>query len=128
MAKFVFMVIGIFWGAAGLLMLLFPTIWRSAVTGRLRDPGFQFVVMQGIVLAGLVLVMGTTGFRGFGLWVLVGCLGIALASFVLGCATDTRDNLVRSVEQWPLWLYRLGGLMMVSLAVLFGADLILFGS
>ena len=95
------------------------------MTGRLRDPGFRLVVMQGIVLAGLVLVMGTTGFQGFGLWVFVGCLGIAVASFVLGCSHDTRENLVRSIERWPLWWYRLGGLMMVSLAVLFGADLIL---
>ncbi len=128
MAKFVFMVIGIFWGAVGLVMLVFPALWRSALTIRLRDPGFRFVVMQGIVLAGLVLVMGTNGFQGFGLWVLVGCLGIALAAFLLGCSTDTRDNLIRSVERWPLWWYRLGGFMMMSLAVLFGADLILSGT
>jgi len=128
MAKVVFTVIGVVWGAAGLFMLVFPTLWRSSVTGGLRDPGFRFVVMQGIVLAGLVLVIGTTGFQGFGLWVSVGCLGVALASFLLGCSADTRDNLVRSVGQWPLWLYRLGGIMMVSFAVLFGADLILSGS
>jgi len=128
MAKVVFTVIGVVWGAAGLFMLVFPTLWRSSVTGGLRDPGFRFVVMQGIVLAGLVLVIGTTGFQGFGLWVSVGCLGVALASFLLGCSADTRDNLVRSVGQWPLWLYRLGGIMMVSFAVLFGVDLILSGS
>ena len=128
MAKVVFTVIGVVWGAAGLFMLVFPTLWRSSVTGGLRDSGFRFVVMQGIVLAGLVLVIGTTGFQGFGLWVSVGCLGVALASFLLGCSADTRDNLVRSVERWPLWLYRLGGIMMVSFAVLFGADLILSGS
>jgi len=127
MAKFVLMVIGVIWGAVGLFMLVFPTLWRSTMPGRLRDPGFRFVVMQGIVLAGLVLVMGTTGFQGFGLWALVGCLGIALASCVLGCSTDTRENLVRSIDRWPLWLYRLGGFLTVSLAVLFGADLILSG-
>ena len=98
------------------------------MTIRLRDPGFRLVLMQGILLAGLVLVMGTTGFQGFGLWVFVGCLGIAMASFVLGCSADTRENLVRSIERWPLWVYRLGGFMMMSLAVLFGADVILSGA
>ena len=127
MTTLVFMVMGIIWGTSGLMMLVFPTLWRSSLTGRLRDPGFRLVVMQGIVLAGLVLVMGTTGFQGYGLWVFVGCLGIALASFVLGCSTGTRESLVRLIERWPLWLYRLGGFLTVSVAVLFGADLILSG-
>lgn len=127
MAKVVFLVIGVVWGAMGLVMLAFPTIWRSSISGRLHDDGFRFVVMQGIVLAGLVLVIGTSGFQAFGLWVLVGCLGVALASFLLGCSSSTREKVVRTIERWPLWLYRLGGVMMVTLAVLFGADLILYG-
>ena len=127
MAKFVFLGIGVLWGAMGLWMLLFPTLWRSSMGGRLGDPGFRFLLLQGIVLAGLILIMGTTGFQGFELWVAVGGLGIGLASFILGCSPGTRNKLVHAVEQWPLWLYRVGGLMMMSLAVLFGADLILSG-
>ena len=128
MPKMVFGLIGVIWGAVGLFMLVFPTLWRSSVPGRLRDPGYRFVVMQIIVLIGLVLVMGTPGFQGSWIWVSVGTLGIAIASFILGCSSNIRDNLVRSVERWPLWLYRLYGVMMMSLAFLFGADLILYGS
>jgi len=128
MTEVVFGVIGVVWGAIGLFMLVFPILWRSSVPRRLRDPGFRFVVMQGIVLIGLVLVIGTTGFQGFGIWVSVGGLGVAMACFILGCSSNIWDNLVRSVERWPLWLYRVGGVMMICLAVLFGADLILYGS
>ena len=78
MTEVVFGVIGVVWGAIGLFMLVFPILWRSSVPRRLRDPGFRFVVMQGIVLIGLVLVIGTTGFQGFGIWVSVGGLGVQM--------------------------------------------------
>ena len=87
MGKVVFIVMGMIWGAAGLMMFVFPSLWRSSMTSRLRDPGFRLVVMQGIVLAGLVLMMGTTGFQGFGLWVVVGCLGIVTGFFRIGVFT-----------------------------------------
>jgi hypothetical protein len=127
MVNFLFTVIGVIWGAVGLYMVVFPTLWRSSMTDRFRNPGFRFLVMEGIILAGLILVIGTTEFRGFWLWGLIGGLGIALASCVLGCSTQTRDNPIMSVEYWPTWLLQVSGLMMMSLAVLFGADFIMSG-
>lgn len=128
MAKLVFGVIGATWGILGLMLLVFPIMWKSSVTRKLREPGFRFAMMQGIVLGGIFLVIGTTGFQGFGLWGSMGFLSIAIASFLLGSSSNTRDHFLGLAERWPLWVYRLSGLMMVSLAVLLGADLILNGS
>ena len=86
------------------------------------------MILQGMVLAGLVLVIGTAGFQGFEGWVFLGCLGIALAAFLLGCPSPMRSHVLRSIAQWPLWWYRLGGVVMITLSLLFGADFILYGS
>ena len=82
---------------------------------------------QAMVLGGLVLLMGTTGFRGFWLWVIVGVGGVVIACLLLGSSAHARETLIHAMEQWPLWLYRVSGGMIVTLAVLFGADVILHG-
>ena len=120
--------IGLVWGVAGLMMTAIPTVWRASLYRMLNDPGPRFVVTQCLVLAGLVLVVGTNGFQGYWLWVVLGLMGVAVGCFLLGCSSIPGVRLVSYVDRWPLWLYRLCGIMMISLAVLFSTDLILYGS
>ena len=120
--------LGVALGMVGLLMTVVPGTWKAAMRSMLREPGPRFLATQGMVLGGLLLLMGTTGFHGFWLWVLLGVVGVVTACFVLGCSAKVRETLIHVIEQGPSWLYRLTGLMIVTLAILFGADVILQGS
>ena len=120
--------LGVALGMVGLLMTVVPVTWKTAMRRMLRDPGPRFVTTQGMVLGGLILLMGTTGFHGFWLWVVLGVVEVVIACFLLGCSANVRETLIHGIEQWPSWLYRLSGLMIVTLAILFGADVILHSS
>ena len=126
--KIIYGCLGIVLGMVGLLMTIVPVTWKAAMRSMLRDPGPRFLATQGMVLGGLILFMGTTGFHGFWLWVLLGVVGVVIACFVLGCSADVRETLIHVIDQGPSWLYRLSGLVIVTLAILFGADVILQGS
>ena len=128
MAKVIFGTLGLMVGVLGIVMTMVPVIWRTSLTKMLREPGPRFLATQGMVLGGLVLLIGTNEFQGFWLWVTLGFFGVVVGCFMLGASSSSRERLIHLLGQWPSWLYRLGGVMVVCFAVLFGADLILHGS
>ena len=126
--KVIYGCLGVALGMVGLLMTVVPATWKTTMMSMLKDPGPRFLATQGMVLGGLILFMGTTGFHGFWVWVILGVVGVVIACFLLGCSAKARETLIHAIEQWPPWLYRLSGVMLVTLAILFGADVILHGS
>lgn len=120
-------IISVLLGGVGLAMVTFPSIWVGWSVRSLSDPSSRFLVTQGMVLAGLLLVIGTTSWQGFWLWVTVGSLTVGLAMVMLGASEHFRQQLATIVQRSPLWAHRLGGVLMVILATLLAMDLIRHG-
>ena len=76
---------------------------------------------------GLVLIIGTPMLQGYWLWIGIGAIGVVKACILLGLSEAFRDRLTRMATTWPTWVYRIGGILYLALAVLLAGDTILHG-
>ena len=105
-------------------MMAIPSWWSGCVRRALVDPFRRFLMTQGMILGGLVLVLGASTHRGYWLWVTVGLVGVGKALTLLGAPESLRDRMLNLWERSPLWAHRLTGLLLVVLATLLTIDTI----
>jgi hypothetical protein len=119
-----FGLISLVWAGTGLAMAVAPASWNGWVRRCLVDPLWRFLMTQGLLLAGLTLVLGATGHRGRWLWVAIGSLGVVKALILLGLTDSRRESLLLAWERTPLVVRRLAGVVTVTLATLLAVDTI----
>jgi len=115
------------WGLAGLTIAVVPAlapVWSRRI---LLDPWPRFWFGQAILLIGLLLMIGTTDLMGFWVWAVCGALAAIKACLLLGAPVSWRERVLRWLDTWPPWLYRVGGTIDLALAIGLAADLILHG-
>ena len=115
------------WGAGGLLMTIVPMVGFAWIRRSILDNWRRFWIAYAMMLMGLVLIVGTTGLRGFWLWVACGGIAVAKACLVLGTSASFRDRVLHKVGTCPVWLHRCNGMVSVVLTVLLAADVMLHG-
>lgn len=123
-ALFLFGLISLIWVAAGAAIMAIPSWWSGWVRRALVDPFRRFLLTQGMILGGLILVLGASTHRAYWLWVTVGLLGVAKALVLLGAPESLCDRILNLYERSPLWAHRLTGLMLVVLGTLLTIDTI----
>lgn len=126
-ALILFGAICVAWGVMGLILTVVPTLWVAFVQKTMNNPWQRFWLAQGMLLIGLVLIIGTAHLQGFWLWVACGVLLVFKACMLLGSSVVFRDRLTTLVSTWPMWVYRVSGVLTLVLAVLLAADIILYG-
>jgi len=115
------------WGVMGLIMTVAPTVWIAFAKKVLQDPWQRFWMTQGMLMIGLVLIIGTPTLQGYWLWVGCGVLVVVKACILLGSSEAFRDRLTIMATTKPMWVYRIGGILSLVLAVLLSGDMILHG-
>lgn len=106
----------------GLLMVVVPSLWQRWVRLSLVDPFRRLFVGQGILLAGLLLVVGSADLRGRWLWTALGGLIVVKALILLGLHDTGRRSVLTLWERLPLVTHRLIGVVSVALATLLAID------
>ena len=118
---FLFGLISLVWTIVGVAMLAGPAWWSNQVRRRMTEPLIQFLFMQGILLGGLILFVGSSP-QGSWLWTFVGAIFVALALGLLGMPVSMRGRLLDRWSRSPLWANRLTGMTLVILAALLVLD------
>ena len=118
----VFGLISLIWGWLGLAMVVAPSSWNGWVRRSFLDPLRRFILIQSLMLAGLVFILGTTGHQGRWLWVAVGTLAVAKALVLLGLSNSSREAWLAAWERAPVLAHRLAGVALVVLATLLAID------
>lgn len=108
-------------------MTIVPMVGFAWIRRSILDNWRRFWVAYAMMLMGLVLIVGTTGLRGFWLWVACGGIAVAKACLVLGASVSFRERVLHKVGTWPVWLHRCHGMVSVVLTVLLAADIMLHG-
>ena len=85
MSVVVLSVVSFLWGMIGLVTALFPEWMVDAMTKSLENPWRRFWIMQGLLLCGLMLIVGTLMLEGFWLWVGCGLIMVVKACALLAC-------------------------------------------
>ncbi|RMH08999.1 MAG: hypothetical protein D6704_02110 [Nitrospirae bacterium] len=118
----------LFWGIMGVVMSILPEAWLGFLRQVVEDPWRRFWFTQGIILTGLILIIGTSTFQGFWLWVSWGVLVVIKGCVLLGASEETlRMRLMSRMLNWPWWIHRLSGVVTLVLTALLTVDLILHG-
>lgn len=112
------------WAGIGVAMVVAPSSWQGWVRRAFVDPVTSFMVSQGLMLAGLLLMLGAGGHRARWLWMAIGLLMVAKALVLLGLTASRREGLLRAWERFPAWTLRVIGLLTVTLATLLAIDTI----
>ncbi len=115
------------WVAAGVVMTMVPAWWRDRMSGVMTDPLSRFLLTQGMILGGLILMLGTSAQQGFWLWAMLGALQVAKALLLLGAPEAFRERLMGWWRRSPAWTLRLAGVLLVALATLLAVDAIRVG-
>jgi len=108
--------------AAGAAIMAMPSWWSGWVRRALVDPLRRFLLTQGMILGGLILILGASTHRGHWLWVTVGLLGVGKALVLLGAPDALCHRMLNLWERSPLWAHRLSGLMLVVLGTFLTID------
>ncbi|TLY17248.1 MAG: hypothetical protein E6K69_02455 [Nitrospirae bacterium] len=108
--------------AAGAAIMAMPSWWSGWVRRALVDPLRRFLLTQGMILGGLILILGASTHRGHWLWVTVGLLGVGKALVLLGAPDSLCHRMLNLWERSPLWAHRLSGLMLVVLGTFLTID------
>jgi hypothetical protein len=111
--------IGLSWAAAGVAMVAVPAWWQDRTAGMLAAPFSRFLLTQGMVLCGLILILGTSHVW---LWGTLGVLLVAKALVLLGMPESSRARLIEWWRRSPAWSLRLAGVLQVALATLLVID------
>ena len=114
--------VGLSWVAIGVAMLTAPGWWHERMGGVMATPPSRFLLTQGMILGGLVLMLGTSAQQGFWLWGTLGVLLVATALVLLGAPESLRERLIGCWKKSPMWTLRLGGVLLMALATLLAID------
>lgn len=116
MKEFLFSFISVVWFSIGLGLLIAPA-WAIEILERLVSDEFrQFALVQAGMMISLILVIGTGGLAFRIIWIVVGCLGIALGLFLISAPLGRREAFLAWWFKRPFWEYRVWGIVLVSLA------------
>lgn len=116
MKEFLFSFISVVWFSIGLGLLIAPA-WAIEILERLVSDEFrQFALVQAGMMISLILVIGTGGLAFRIVWIVVGCLGIALGLFLISAPLGRREAFLEWWFKRPFWEYRVWGIVLVSLA------------
>lgn len=114
--------VGLSWVAIGVVMITAPGWWHERMGDVIATPPSRFLLTQGMILGGLVLMLGTSAQQGFWLWGTLGALLVAKALVLLGAPESLRERLIGCWKKNPMWLLRLGGVLLMALATLLAID------
>lgn len=106
------------WLAVGVVTIVAPAWLNGQVRRHLDDPFLRFFLLEGVALAGMLVVLGASVDQRSWFWIAVGSLATAKALVLLGLPARHRDRLLAWWCARPLWLPRLAGLVTVTLATL----------
>lgn len=120
----VFGLVSLIWFAAGVAMVAAPGWWSGQLQRSMTDPARRFLVMQGMALAGVLLVLGASAEQRSWFWIVVGSFVTAKGLVLLGLPDSRRERLLSWWNARPLWLQRLAGVAAVALATLLALDAI----
>jgi hypothetical protein len=113
-----FGLIALTWLAMGVAMITVPIWWRDRIGRALRDPLARFLLTQGMILGGLVLLVVVA--RGDSME--RGAFLVIKALILLGAPPWLRERLLDWWGRIPLWAHRLSGMALVALATLLAID------
>jgi hypothetical protein len=114
--EFLFSFISVVWFSIGLGLLIAPA-WAIEILERLVSDEFrQFALVQAGMMISLILVIGTGGLAFRIVWIVVGCLGIALGLFLISAPLGRREAFLAWWFKRLFWEYRVWGIVLVSLA------------
>lgn len=117
-----FGLIALTWLAMGVAMITVPIWWRDRIGRALRDPLARFLLTQGMILGGLVLLVGSSVREGDWVWSFLGAFLVIKALILLGASPWLRERLLDWWGRIPLWAHRLSGTALVALATLLAID------
>ena len=126
-AMFLLGLTSFFWGGMGIIMTVVPQMWALFSIQMLENTWHRFWVTQAMIFSGLVLIVGTSQFQGVWVWVICGVMMVGKACLILGASQSFLARLTLLSQDFPKWVYRIGGVGMLVLAVLLATDLILNG-
>lgn len=119
--------VSLIWFAAGVVMIAAPAWLSGQVQRSLADPFSRFFATQGMALAGVLVVLGSSVEQRSWFWIAVGSLATAKALILLGLPAHHRDWLLSWWCAGSPWLQRLGGAVAVALATLLAIDAVRLG-
>lgn len=122
MGAIMFGITSVVWMAMGVLLAVGPQLWTRWISRLLDDDWKRFWMTQAMIFMGLILMAGSSEFRGFWVWVSCGVLLILKGCILLGAGRELRQALFAWTREWPLWIYRCSGIVMVVLAVFLATD------
>ena len=114
--------VSLIWFAAGVAALAAPVWWSQRLHRSMADPVSRFLVTQGLVLAGVLLLLAAAELPRSWFWMAVGGLVSAKALVLLGLPERSRERLLAWWTGRPLWVPRLAGAVAVALATLLAID------
>jgi hypothetical protein len=111
-----FSCIGVVWFSLGLGLLITPA-WMVEILERLLSDALRlFVLMLVEVVVSLTLMVGTEGLAFRGLWIVVGCIGLAKGLFLISAPLGRREAFLDWWFKRPFWAYRIQGIVLAGLA------------
>jgi hypothetical protein len=122
--RVVFGLLTLTWLGVGLALVVAPASWLGWVRHTLLDPLRRLLLTQGMMLAGLVLIVGPASLRGRWLWNVVGVLVVVKGLALLALSDAGREAWLASGERLPASAYRLAGVLNVALATLLAIDIL----
>ena len=78
-----------------------PSWWAKTIRRWASNPFYRFLLTQATVLVGLILLLGTSGHPGYGLWVTIGGLEILKGLIFLGGAGKGSHPIAGVVGESP---------------------------
>ena len=103
-------------------MIAVPSWWPGWISLKGREPLWRFSLAQLGILGGLILMLGTSDYRGYWLWASLGGLAVLKGLVILGAREGLYHWLIERWERLPSWAIRLTGVLYVGLAALLTLD------
>jgi len=124
LATGLFGLLSLAWLAWGVALAVLPTSSTHWIRRSLEDPLPRFVLAQGLVLAGLLLLLGTGATAIRWLWIGIGGVMVVKGMVWLGAPESFRARVLDQLDRVPLWSRRIVGVIMVGLATLLATETI----
>jgi hypothetical protein len=114
--------VSLLWFAAGVAALAAPAWWGHRLYRSMAEPVSRFLVTQGLLLAGVLLLLAAAELPRSWFWMAVGGLAAAKALVLLSLPDRSRKQLLAWWTSQPMWVPRLAGAVMAALATLLAID------